>query len=76
MGVIRHIQEHWLLYSTLAFMLIQLLNMLTKHFSNYAGLKKGSLLIIELLSFLTSKDVKDRIFKLPITSKSPKKEGQ
>lgn len=65
------IRDNWGIISLVSISLIQVANTITKHFSNYSGLAKAMLVLTELLSFLTSKDVKDSVFKLPATSKKP-----
>ncbi len=64
------IVSHWELIGTIVTFLILLLNAATKFFSAYTGVAKVLLVIVEVLSFLKSKDV-DGLFKFPFTIKPP-----
>jgi hypothetical protein len=61
---------HWALVSSIAVVLVAILNAATRHWSGHAGAVKVLLFVVELLSFLTSRDVPGWL-KWPFASKSP-----
>jgi hypothetical protein len=65
------IQTNWLLVTFVAYVILSVANKLTKYYNENEGVKKVLGLVIELASFVTSKEVKDQIFKLPLTKKAP-----
>ena len=61
---------NWIIVSTAALLLVNVLNAITRHYSQHAGLVKVLSFIAEHLSFLTSKEVPSW-FKWPLTSRAP-----
>lgn len=71
--ILNWLGENWLLLTIIVGVVIQVAQLVTKHFGNYTGVKKTMLLIIELLSIFVSKDV-EGVVKAPLTNKAePKK---
>ena len=65
--------DNWVVLTVLVGVLVQVLQVITKHWGSYKGIARVSLFLIELLSVFRSKDV-EGVVKLPLTSKSePKK---
>lgn len=68
--IITWLTTNWALVSSIAVVLVAILNAATRHWSGHAGAVKVLLFVAELLSFLASKDVPGWL-KWPLTSKSP-----
>lgn len=65
--------ENWLLLTIVVGVVIQIIQLVSKHFGNYTGVKKVCLFVVELLSIFVSKDV-EGVVKPPLTNKAePKK---
>lgn len=72
-SILSWLSENWPLITVIVGVLIQLIQITTKHFSEYAGVKKIGAYIVELLSVFVSKNV-EGVVKLPFVSKAePKK---
>lgn len=68
--IIAWLTAHWALVSSIAVVLVAIVNRATLHWSNHAGAVKVLLFVAELLSVLTSRDVPGWL-KWPLTSKAP-----
>lgn len=66
------LKQYWPFLVFILFMVGSVVNTLTPHFSKESGVKKGLLIASEMIALFTSKEVSDRLFKLPATSVAPK----
>ena len=63
-NVSKFILTNWHMIVLISFLLINLMNAITNHFSDNKGLQKVGLIITQFLSFVVSKDENGK-FKLP-----------
>ena len=65
---------HWGVILSVIYLIINVCNGITRHWSEHKGLNRVLGFIVEMLSMVTSYGSIDARFKLPLTSEKPKEE--
>lgn len=72
---IEFIQANWAAIAMISWVLVGILNAVTKHFGDYEGVKRVAMFILDLLSPIVSKDAPG-LLKVPGLSVSPPKKAE
>ena len=73
-AVMQWLSENWGTVAFAAFVLVNLINAFTRHFTLSDGWKRWALFAVEMLSVLTSLDA-DELVKMPLRSAPPPPKG-
>jgi len=71
--IMQFLASKWACIVGIAYLIINIANLASKHWSNHKGFAKWVSFVVEILSILVSRDAAG-LFKLPLTSEKPKEE--
>ena len=72
--ILDFLASKWAVITMIIYVIINICNGITRHWSEHKGLNRVLGFIVEMLSMVTSYGSIDARFKLPLTSEKPKEE--